>query len=67
MEQVSDTIPAGSYRVKRLSAWLCRKGFDYILNQKFRILEGPYKGRELVLTQELDDGEHLELKTDANP
>lgn len=66
MEQVSETIPAGDYRVKRLSAWLCRKGFDYILNQKFKILEGPYKGREIVLMQELDDSDHLELKVDAN-
>ncbi len=60
-----DSIPAGDYRVKRLSAWLCRKGFDYVLNQKFRIIEGPHKGREMVLTQELDDSDRLELKEEA--
>jgi hypothetical protein len=61
----ADTIPAGTYRVKRLSAWLSRKGFEYVLSQKFRILEGPHAGRELVVTQELDDSDTLELKTDA--
>lgn len=61
----ADTIPAGNYRVKRLSAWLSRVGFDYVLNQKFKILEGPHAGRELMVTQELDDSDTLELKADA--
>lgn len=64
---LNDDVPTGDYKVKRLSAWLSRKGFDYILNQKFRILEGPYKGRELLVTQELDDSDNLQLKSDANP
>lgn len=60
-----DTIPKGIYRVKRLSAWLSRAGFDYVINQKFKILEGPYAGREVLITQELDDSDQLELKEDA--
>lgn len=60
-----EAIPKGQYRVKRLSAWLSRKGFDYVINQKFRILEGAYAGRELVVLQELDDSDQLELKEDA--
>lgn len=62
-----DTIPKGQYRVKRLSAWISRKGFDYVVSQKFRILEGEFAGRELVILQELDDSDHLELKEDAAP
>lgn len=60
-----DTIPRGHYRVKRLSAWLSKKGFDYVINQKFRILEGDYAGREVLIVQELDDSDALELKEDA--
>jgi hypothetical protein len=60
-----DTIPKGHYRVKRLSAWISRKGFDYVVSQKFRILEGEFAGRELVVLQELDDSDQLELKEDA--
>jgi hypothetical protein len=60
-----DTIPKGTYRVKRLSAWLSRVGFDYVINQKFKILEGSFTGREIMVTQELDDSDQLELKEDA--
>jgi hypothetical protein len=64
---MSEEIPLGTYRVKRESAWVSRRGFDYVLNQKFRILEGPFKGRRLMVTQELDDSDTLELKADAPP
>lgn len=64
---MSEEIPKGTYRVRRESAWLCRKGFGYELRQKFRILEGPYKGRQVLLCQELDDSETLEIREDAPP
>lgn len=60
-----ETIPKGTYRVKRLSAGISRKGFDYVITQKFRILEGEYAGREVLILQELDDSDILELKEDA--
>lgn len=61
----AETIPKGTYRVRRISAGISRKGFDYIITQKFRITEGEYAGREILTTQELDDSDILELREDA--
>lgn len=67
MSKDSEVIPAGEYSVKRLSAWVSRKGFDYVLTQKFEITAGPHKGRRLHVTQELDDSNILALQVDVNP
>lgn len=64
---MSDIIPKGTYKVKRESAWIGRKGFDYVVKQKFSITEGPFKGRRLVLSYSLEDVDVMELNEDAPP
>lgn len=62
-----DTIPAGTYKVKRESAWIVRKGFDYVVKQKYRVTDGPFKGRAIVASYTLEDSDVMELSQDASP
>ncbi len=62
-----DTIPRGTYPVKRESLWVTRRGFDYVVNQKYRITEGPFKGRAMVLSYVVEENNVMELGTDAEP